>query len=33
LRAHKWNKKEFSKADGIYGKTLGSLAPAESVAR
>ena len=23
LRAHKWNKKEFSKADGIYGKTLG----------
>ncbi len=23
LRAHKWNKKEFSKADGIFGKTLG----------
>jgi D-3-phosphoglycerate dehydrogenase len=23
LRAHKWNKKGFSKADGIYGKTLG----------
>jgi D-3-phosphoglycerate dehydrogenase len=23
LRAHKWNRKEFSKADGIYGKTLG----------
>ncbi len=23
LRSHKWNKKEFSKADGIYGKTLG----------
>ena len=23
LRAHKWNKKEFSKADGIYGKTIG----------
>lgn len=23
LRAHQWNKKEFSKADGIYGKTLG----------
>ena len=23
LRAHKWNKKEFSKADGIYGKILG----------
>jgi D-3-phosphoglycerate dehydrogenase / 2-oxoglutarate reductase len=23
LRAHKWNKKEFSKADGIYGKVLG----------
>src|ERR1039458_6263436 len=23
LRAHKWNKREFSKADGIYGKTLG----------
>jgi D-3-phosphoglycerate dehydrogenase len=23
LRAHKWNKKEFSKADGVYGKTLG----------
>jgi D-3-phosphoglycerate dehydrogenase len=23
LRAHKWNKKEFSKADGAYGKTLG----------
>ena len=25
LRAHKWNKKEFSKADGIYGKTLGGV--------
>jgi D-3-phosphoglycerate dehydrogenase len=23
LRAHKWNKKEFSRADGIFGKTLG----------
>ena len=23
LRTHKWNKKEFSKADGVYGKTLG----------
>ena len=23
LRAHKWNKKEFSKADGVHGKTLG----------
>jgi len=23
LRAHKWNKKEFSKADGLLGKTLG----------
>jgi len=23
LRAHQWNKKEFSKADGLYGKTLG----------
>jgi len=23
LRAHKWNKKEFSKADGIFGKTMG----------
>jgi D-3-phosphoglycerate dehydrogenase / 2-oxoglutarate reductase len=23
LRGHKWNKKEFSKADGIFGKTLG----------
>ena len=23
LRAHKWNKKEFSKADGVYGKILG----------
>jgi D-3-phosphoglycerate dehydrogenase len=23
LRAHQWNKKEFSKADGIFGKTLG----------
>jgi D-3-phosphoglycerate dehydrogenase len=23
LRTHKWNKKEFSKADGIFGKTLG----------
>jgi D-3-phosphoglycerate dehydrogenase len=22
LRAHKWNKKEFSKADGVFGKTL-----------
>jgi D-3-phosphoglycerate dehydrogenase / 2-oxoglutarate reductase len=25
LRAHTWNKKEFSKADGIYGKTLGVI--------
>ena len=25
LRAHKWNKKEFSKADGIFGKTLGVI--------
>ena len=25
LRAHKWNKKEFSKADGIYGKILGVI--------
>jgi D-3-phosphoglycerate dehydrogenase len=23
LRSHKWNKKEFSKADGLMGKTLG----------
>ena len=23
LRAHEWNKKEFSKADGVFGKTLG----------
>jgi len=23
LRAHQWNKKEYSKADGIFGKTLG----------
>ena len=23
LRGHQWNKKEFSKADGLYGKTLG----------
>jgi len=23
LRTHKWNKKEFSKADGLMGKTLG----------
>lgn len=23
LRAHQWNKKEFSKAEGIFGKTLG----------
>jgi len=23
LRTHKWNKKEFSKADGVLGKTLG----------
>jgi len=23
LRTHQWNKKEFSKADGVYGKTLG----------
>ncbi|HOX59516.1 MAG TPA: phosphoglycerate dehydrogenase [Candidatus Paceibacterota bacterium] len=23
LRAHKWNKKEFSKAEGVFGKTLG----------
>jgi D-3-phosphoglycerate dehydrogenase / 2-oxoglutarate reductase len=25
LRAHKWSKKEFSKADGIFGKTLGVI--------
>ncbi len=25
LRARKWNKKEFSKADGIFGKTLGVI--------
>jgi D-3-phosphoglycerate dehydrogenase len=25
LRAHKWNKKEFSKADGIHGRTLGVI--------
>ncbi len=25
LRAHKWNKKEFSKADGVHGKTLGVI--------
>ena len=25
LRAHRWNKKEFSRADGIYGKTLGVI--------
>ncbi len=25
LRGHQWNKKEFSKADGIYGKTLGVI--------
>ena len=25
LRAHQWNKKEFSKADGLYGKTLGVI--------
>lgn len=25
LRAHKWNKKEFSKADGLFGKTLGVI--------
>src|ERR1017187_28339 len=25
LRAHKWNKKEFSKADGLLGKTLGII--------
>jgi D-3-phosphoglycerate dehydrogenase len=25
LRAGKWNKKEFSKADGIFGKTLGVI--------
>ena len=23
LRAHRWNKKEFSKAEGLFGKTLG----------
>ena len=23
LRAHHWNKKEFSRADGVFGKTLG----------
>src|SRR5438874_4210979 len=25
LREHKWNKKEFSKADGVFGKTLGLI--------
>jgi len=25
LRAHQWNKKEFSKAEGLYGKTLGVI--------
>ncbi len=25
LRARKWNKKEFSKADGLFGKTLGVI--------
>jgi D-3-phosphoglycerate dehydrogenase / 2-oxoglutarate reductase len=25
LRAHKWNKKEYSKADGVFGKTLGII--------
>lgn len=25
LRAHKWNKKEFSKADGVFDKTLGVI--------
>ncbi len=25
LRAHKWNKKEFSKAAGVFGKTLGII--------
>jgi D-3-phosphoglycerate dehydrogenase len=25
LRSHKWNKKEFSKAEGILGKTLGII--------
>jgi len=25
LRAHKWNKKEFSEADGLFGKTLGVI--------
>ena len=25
LRAHRWNKKEFSKADGLYGKKLGVI--------
>src|SRR5207244_2395510 len=25
LRAHQWNKTQFSKADGLYGKTLGII--------
>jgi D-3-phosphoglycerate dehydrogenase len=25
LHAHQWNKKEFSKADGVFGKTLGVI--------
>jgi D-3-phosphoglycerate dehydrogenase / 2-oxoglutarate reductase len=25
LRAHQWNKKEFSQADGVFGKTLGVI--------
>ena len=29
LRAHQWNKKEFSKADGVFGKTLGVIGVGE----
>jgi D-3-phosphoglycerate dehydrogenase / 2-oxoglutarate reductase len=25
LRAHKWNKKEFARAEGVFGKTLGVI--------
>ena len=33
LRAGKWNKKEYSKARGLYGATLASSALARSAAR
>jgi D-3-phosphoglycerate dehydrogenase len=33
LRGGKWNKKEYSKARGLYGRTLGVIGVGRSLAR